>query len=305
MIRCSIIVVAALVASLAAMSMASVSDVHPFTTSRHRVGPFSVGNGYSSFNIPQAPYPSDAKGIIYWGDWIVVDEQQNVVPTGKVFLHHIMLSGVVSGSSILVTGSSDERATFGPNHLEWPFVMPTQNTLVAGSVLLVGYFTSATPVWIEYTVHSYTAAQMPPNPITALSSACAITVEVPQLGIGQVFNQTARWVMPVDGYLISAVGHLHVGGIASRLIDASGEQVCNSYAEHYTSKLPCFIECPTSCVDGAATYPALKHIEPCDIYRYYKAGSIFTMDVAYDARCAFSGCHGHLYLWYAASAKLD
>jgi len=288
-----------------ALAQPTISTTYPYSVSKHRVGPFSIGNEQASFAVPLAPYPSEAAGIVYWGKWLVYDANDKIVPHGKVFLHHIMLNGVVSGSSILVTGSSDERATFGPD-LKYNFVMPTKGPVtVQGSVLLVGYFSQPTAVWIEYEVHYYTAAQMPPNPINVLSSACAITVNVPKLGAGQIFNQTAEWSMPVDGYLITGVGHLHVGGVAVRLIEqGTGTQVCTSPASHFTQdELPCFIECPNECSNGPTTYPALKHIEHCDIYRWYPAGTKFTMDVAYDAVCSFSGGHGHLYMWYAPAPR--
>jgi len=297
-----------LVVLVLVVSLASADSRLPYTVSKHRLGPFAVHNEQVMYTILSAPIDDDAKGIVFWGNWVLYDARDNkVIPQGQVFLHHVMLFGLVMGQNILVAGSSDERTTFGPN-LRGNFVMPTDGTQVKGNVLLNGFLPEKRNIWIEYELHYYTAAQMPNNPIKVLATLSAINLEVPQLGAGRIYNQSADWYMPVDGYLVTAVAHLHVGGITGRLIDASnGDVVCDSPVIYHTlAELPCKIECPGTCAvgrGGLGAYPAIKSIRPCDIYRWYPSGTMFKMDIQYDASCSFSSNHGHLYMWYAPAPR--
>eukprot|EP01094_Clydonella_sp_ATCC50884_P018582 TRINITY_DN3460_c0_g1_i1.p1 TRINITY_DN3460_c0_g1~~TRINITY_DN3460_c0_g1_i1.p1 ORF type:complete len:331 (-),score=89.60 TRINITY_DN3460_c0_g1_i1:295-1242(-) len=272
------------------------------------VGPYNLAKGQHSFSVPSAPYPPDAGGILFWGGWVVRDvDSGEVVGEGGVFLHHIMLFGKNKGSNrMLITGSSDERATFGPQ-LHHPYYLNTDELTVAGSVLLVGYEKQRN-VKVEYDIEYVKKHDMPNDARFAISFSHAITITVPMDDEPEskplYKHPLSRYRIPTAGILLSMVGHLHVGGEAIRVYrddTAHADEkllFCASIAEHHYD-VPCFIECPTKCHSGAPTFPALKSLTSCtDEYVWMPEGSFLYLEASYHSECSFTGCHAQAYHWF-------
>merc|ERR1711907_167161 len=224
------------VAVLLVLCVVSVHAIYDVT--RMRVGPFNcVKDGSAeSFPISAAPFPDDAAGIQFWGDWRVLNaEDDSVVGTGEIFLHHIMLfGGNVDKKRMLITGSSDERATFGPQ-LSGRYFLNTDGLTVSGSVLLVNYGAPRT-VYVDYLIHYTRPELMPEEPRFAVSFYHAITIQVPMAPDVEDPESPPVYHHPVSRY-----------SMPESRTDFSWD-------------IPCFIECPTGCKDGGKSYPALKSI---------------------------------------------
>jgi hypothetical protein len=228
-----------------------------------RIGPFNLApDGQPGFesNSTQAnvPRPAGAFGMKSIS-FDVVDAAGTPVPHSAVHLHHVLLMNAgrrdqfCTGRAERFAGSGSERT---PISLYDPYAY-----LVGGSDQwnalwhIMNMSDTSRQVYIQYTI-GYQPGATAQNtrgvtPFFLDVTGCGNSqYDVPgNGGAGSVHTATRNWTMPWDGYLVTAGGHLHGGGIDITIKNNTTGDSCTMVA-HYEHTHPDgapgeITQCPT------------------------------------------------------------
>jgi hypothetical protein len=212
----------------------------------YTLGPFDLApmgqpgseDSGSASNIPRPPGGFGVKTLAF----DVVDAAGNPVPHGDVHLHHVVLMNSARQSQYCSNwperfgGSGSERT---------PISLPDPYAYMVGSADRWGAIwhvmndsDTARQVYIQYKV-GYQPGATSENtrgvtPFFLDVDGCGDSAyDVPgDGGAGSVHTNTRTWNVPWDGYLVSAGGHVHGGGIEVALRDDTSGAECRMVARY-------------------------------------------------------------------------
>lgn len=191
-----------------------------------RIGPFNLspdGQPGSESNSAQAnvPRPAGAFGMKTI-DFDIVDAAGNPVPHSAVHLHHVLLMNparqdAFCNRSERFAGSGSERT---PMSLYDPYAYMVGSSERWDALWhIMNTSTTQRQVYIQYKV-GYQPGATAQNtrgvtPFFLDVTGCGNSeYDVPgNGGAGSIHTNTRRWTVPWDGYMVTAGGHLHGGGI--------------------------------------------------------------------------------------------
>eukprot|EP00009_Paramoeba_aestuarina_P000196 CAMPEP_0201510084 /NCGR_PEP_ID=MMETSP0161_2-20130828/2923_1 /ASSEMBLY_ACC=CAM_ASM_000251 /TAXON_ID=180227 /ORGANISM="Neoparamoeba aestuarina, Strain SoJaBio B1-5/56/2" /LENGTH=217 /DNA_ID=CAMNT_0047905207 /DNA_START=981 /DNA_END=1631 /DNA_ORIENTATION=+ len=145
-----------------AMAMDGVEEV------TYTLGPFG-GSVMGPVKVPEGKF-----GVLYWGDWKLLNVQtKEEIPRGEVFLHHVFIYEGIKQESHFVSGSSDERVTWGPNFSigDNAIYLGDSNKpwTITGMLADVNYGLSQKKVLLQYTIRYWREDSIPENVNRALA----------------------------------------------------------------------------------------------------------------------------------------
>jgi hypothetical protein len=265
---------------------------------RFRVGPlymqpsgqwFDTSVGYQT-NLPR---PSGAFGIKSMSIDIV-HASGNPVPRHDAHLHHIVMGNNAHrdpycGGNERFAGAGAERN---------PIVLPDPYTYLVGANdgwsatwEVVNEADRAQTVYIEYDVgYQRGATAENSRGVRAFFldvSGCTAAYNVPgDGGPDSVHTLTRTWQAPWDGYLVTAVGHMHDGGIDLSLRDDVRGVHCTMTAHYEPAHEP-----------GHENPP--HEITRCPVHVRVEAGQPFSVISRYDNSEPHAGAMGivRAYAW--------
>jgi hypothetical protein len=226
-----------------------------------RIGPFNLapeGQSGSESESTQAnvPRPAGAFGMKSI-NFDIVDAAGTPVPHSAVHLHHVLLMNnsrrdPLCNRAERFAGSGSERT---PMSLYDPYAYMVGASDQWNSLWhIMNTSTTARQVYIQYTI-GYQPGATAQNtrgvtPFFLDITRCGNSeYDIPgDGGPGSVHTATQSWTVPWDGYLVTAGGHLHGGGIDITLRnDATGDAcTMNAHYEHSHGDAPGEITaCPT------------------------------------------------------------
>jgi hypothetical protein len=245
-----------------------------------RIGPFNLspeGQPGSESNTSRAnvPRPSGTFGMKSIS-FDLVDAAGNPVPHSAVHLHHVLLMNPAR-TSPFCTNWSERFAGSGSERT--PITLPDPYAYMVGSserwnALWHIMNTSDAPqeVYIQYTV-GYQPGATAQNtrgvtPFFLDVTGCGNSeYDVPgNGGPGSVHTMSRTWSAPWEGYLVTAGGHLHGGGIDIAIRDDADGLECRMVANY----------------DHQHPHDAPGSITRCPVHEHIGAGQPFTVTSRYD-----------------------
>lgn len=286
--------------SIFALQLAVSSVVQEGT---YTLGPLKSGGISGGAKVPQG-----ISGIIYWGDWVVLNAKtKEVIPRGEFFLHHIFIyERTKQMQSFYVSGASDERVTWGPDLPEGKYVYYADSSSHWTFSGMLSAITFKDPVLIQYTIRYYKESDLPVGFMKTMGVSFTSLPAHSEKGATEEFGYaSSKAHVSLSGpqgsqaTMVYAVGHVHVGGVAVNITNAAtGEEMCFSMTTHMEDT-PCYIECPSKC-NGVEKYNALETISHCeDMNKRFKISDGIDIYPIYDSRCGYTGLHGSVFAWYA------
>jgi hypothetical protein len=267
-----------------------------------RLGPFNLNPAgqWGDENVgfrTNLPRPSGAFGIKTI-NFDIVDADGNPVPREDVHLHHIVMGN--SAHQDPYCGGNERFAGAGAERN--PIVLPDPYAYLVGANDtwsatwdVVNESDRNLSVYIEYDVGLQRGA-------TAENSrgvraffldvtGCFAQYNVPgNGGPDSVHTMTRTWTVPWDGYLVTAVGHMHGGGIDLTLRDGASGRECTMTARYQDHGHD----------DGHETPP--HEITRCPVHVPVQQGESFSVVSRYDNSAPLSGVMGivRAYAWPGA-----
>jgi hypothetical protein len=248
--------------------------------STFRIGPFNLApegqpgseSNATQANVPRPPGGFGMKSIAF----DLVDAAGNPVPHSAVHLHHVLLMNPARTSPYCANWS--ERFA-GAGSERTPMSLPDPYAYMVGSnerwnALWHVMNTSDSPqqVFIQYTV-GYQPGATAQNtrgvtPFFLDVTGCGNSeYDVPgNGGPGSVDTLSRTWSAPWDGYLVTAGGHLHGGGIDIAIRDEADGLECKMVAQY----------------DHQHPHDAPGSITRCPIHEHIGAGQQVTVTSRYD-----------------------
>jgi hypothetical protein len=245
----------------------------------YTLGPFNLApagqpgseSEASQANIPRPPGGFGLKTM----DFDLVDGSGTPIPHSAAHLHHVVLSNPARTSQTCgyaerFAGAGSERT---PMSLPGPYaymVGSTERWNALWHVMNTG--DTALEVYIQYKV-GYQPGATAANtravtPFFLDVTGCGNSeYDVPgNGGAGSVHTLSRSWTVPWDGYLVSAGGHLHGGGIDIALRDEASGLECRMVAQyghsHPHDSPGSITRCPIHVqVDGGAQYSVVSRYD--------------------------------------------
>ena len=246
----------------------------------YRIGPFALApegqpgseSQATRANVPRPPGAFGMKSIRF----DIVDAAGNAIPHGAVHLHHVLLMNPARTSPYCgnwperFAGAGSERT---PMSLANPYAyMVGSNERWNALWHIMNMSDAPQEVYIQYTV-GYQPGATAQNtravtPFFLDVTGCGnSTYDVPgDGGPGSVHTRSRTWTAPWDGYLVTAGGHLHGGGIDIAIRDDADGLECKMVA-HYDHPHP---------------HDAPSSITTCPTHEQIGAGQTFTVTSRYD-----------------------
>lgn len=210
-----------------------------------RVGPIDLApagqSGATNFGFRLTmPRPTGSFGIKTM-NFDIVDQAGNPVPRHDVHLHHIVMSSNAAPEpycfgSERFAGAGAER---NPIILPDPYAYLVDGDDVWGANWeIVNESTQAqNGIYIEYEIGLQRGANAENSRAVRAFfldvTGCRAAYNVPgNGGPGSIHTATRTWTAPWDGYLVTAVGHMHGGGIDLSLRDDLTGRVCTMTATY-------------------------------------------------------------------------
>lgn len=263
-----------------------------------RIGPFSLapagqwGDSNAGFRS-NLPRPSGAFGIKTM-NFDIVDADGDPVPRHDVHLHHIVMGS--SAHQDAYCGGNERFAGAGAERN--PIILPDPYAYLVGpddgwsaTWDVVNTSNQAQTVYVEYDIGLQPGATSENSrPVRAFFldvTGCFTQYNVPgNGGPDSVHTATRSWSAPWDGYLVTAVGHLHEGGIDLSLQDDASGTRCTMTAHYEDAHEP-----------GHENPP--HEITRCPIHVQFDAGQRFSVISRYDNSAPHSGVMGivRAYAW--------
>lgn len=245
-----------------------------------RIGPFNLapeGQAGSETNSSQAnvPRPSGAFGMKTIS-FDLVDAAGNPIPHSAVHLHHVLLMNPArttpfcSNFSERFAGAGSERT---PMSLPDPYAyMVGANERWNALWHLMNTSTTNQQVYIQYKV-GYQPGATAQNtrgvtPFFLDVDGCGDSeYDVPgNGGPGSVHTNTRTWTAPWGGYITSAGGHLHGGGIDITIRNDATGAACTMTAKY----------------EHTHPHDAPGSITTCPVHKRFEAGQQFSVTARYD-----------------------
>jgi hypothetical protein len=211
-----------------------------------RIGPFNLApagqSGAENVGFEtNLPRPSGAFGIKTM-NFDIVDENGNPVPRHDAHLHHVVMSSSAAQDSYCFgnerfAGAGAER---NPIILPDPYAyMVGPNDTWGATWDVINEADHAQTVYIEYDIGLQRGASAENSRgVRAFFldvTGCFAAYNVPgDGGPDSVHTRTRTWEAPWDGYLVTAVGHLHAGGLDLTLRDEESGRECTMNAHYET-----------------------------------------------------------------------
>ena len=245
-----------------------------------RIGPFSLApegqpgseSETSRANVPRPPGSFGMKSITF----DVVDVAGNPVPHSAVHLHHVLLMNPARTSPYC---SNWPERFAGAGSERTPMSLPDPYAYLVGSNErwnalwhLMNTSDTTREVYIQYTVGYQPAATAQNSrgvtPFFLDVTGCGnSTYDVPgNGGPGSVHTLARTWAAPWNGYLVTAGGHLHGGGIDIAIRDNADGLQCTMVAKY----------------DHTHPHDAPGSISTCPTHEHIGAGQTFTVTSRYD-----------------------
>jgi hypothetical protein len=246
----------------------------------YRIGPFTLApegqpGSESQASRANVPRPSGAFGMKSIS-FDLVDAAGNPVPHSAVHLHHVLLMNPARTSPYCsnwperFAGSGSERT---PMSLPDPYAYMVRSDERWNALWhLMNMSDTTRDVYIQYTVGyqpgATTQNSRPVTPFFLDVTGCGnSTYDIPgNGGPGSVHTLARTRSAPWDGYLVTAGGHLHGGGIDIAIRDNADGLECKMVAK-YDHTHP--LDAPTS-------------ITTCPTHEQIGAGQTFTVTSRYD-----------------------
>jgi hypothetical protein len=249
-------------------------------TSTHRIGPFTLapdGQPGSETEASRANVPRPAGGFGMKSiTFDVVDAAGNPVPHSAVHLHHVLLMNPARTSPFC---SNWPERFAGAGSERTPISLPDPYAYMVGSgerwnALWHLMNTSDTPreVYIQYTVGyqpgATTQNSRAVTPFFLDVTGCGnSTYDVPgNGGPGSIHSLARTWTAPWSGYLVTAGGHLHGGGIDIGIRDDADGLECKMIAKY----------------EHSHPHDAPGSITTCPTHEQIGAGQTVTVTSRYD-----------------------
>jgi hypothetical protein len=215
-----------------------------------RVGPLTMQPSGQWFDTSTGyrtglPRPSGSFGIKSV-NFDIVDEAGNPVPRHDAHLHHIVMGTSAQNDSYCPGGERFAGAGAERN----PIVLPDPYTYLVGTNdtwsatwEVVNESDQALTAYIEYDIgYQRGANEQNSRGVRAFFldvAGCTAAYNVPgDGGPGSIHTQTRTWTAPWDGYLVTAVGHMHGGGIDLTLRDDERGVTCTMTAHYEAAHEP-------------------------------------------------------------------
>ena len=248
--------------------------------STQRIGPFTLApegqpgseSQASRANVPRPPGAFGMKSISF----DVVDAAGNPVPHSAVHLHHVLLmnpartSPYCSNWAERFAGAGSERTAIS---LPDPYAyMVGSNERWNALWHIMNMSDTTREVYIQYTVGYQPGATAQNSravtPFFLDVTGCGnSTFDVPgNGGPGSVHTLARTWAAPWDGYMVTAGGHLHGGGIDIAIRDNADGLQCTMVAKY----------------DHTHPHDAPGSISTCPTHEQIGAGQTFTVTSRYD-----------------------
>lgn len=266
--------------------------------STYRIGPLNLqpagqwwdtSVGYQT-NLPR---PSGAFGIKTMS-FDIVDANGTPVPRHDAHLHHIVMGN--NAHQDPYCGGNERFAGAGAERN--PIVLPDPYAYLVGADdawsatwEVVNEASRAQTVYIEYDI-AYQRGATAENSRGVRAffldvAGCLTQYNVPgNGGPGSVHTATRTWTAPWDGYLVTAVGHMHAGGIDLSLRDEARGVQCTMTAGYEDAHEP-----------GHENPP--HEITRCPIHVQVQEGQRFSVISRYDNSAPQTGAMGivRAYAW--------
>jgi hypothetical protein len=225
-----------------------VKQQYPYKEKNYTIGPFSNPKITGSLH---GHLPHGRTGIIYWGDWLLLNSHtQQVIPRKSYTLHHIYCYQKNKYFKLFASGTSDERVTWGPHfplNGNYLYISHSENEWIYSGV--IQNLTNVSEVLLQYTIRYYEEKDFPPKYQQVIGMSFTSLPLHPLKDATQTFTPftTREHISLLGPYhstaeIVYVVGHLHVGGIGVNITNSrTGEEICYSVASHNPSVL-CYLE---------------------------------------------------------------
>jgi hypothetical protein len=249
-------------------------------TGTFRIGPFSLApegqpgseTEASRANVPRPPGSFGMKSITF----DVVDSAGNPVLHSAVHLHHVLLMNPARTSPFC---SNWPERFAGAGSERTPMSLPDPYAYLVGSSErwnalwhLMNMSDTSREVYIQYTVGYQPGATAQNSrgvtPFFLDVTGCGnSTYDIPgNGGPGSVHTLARTWSAPWNGYMVTAGGHLHGGGIDIAIRDNADGLQCTMVAKY----------------DHVHPHDAPTSISTCPTHEQIGAGQTFTVTSRYD-----------------------
>lgn len=262
-----------------------------------RLGPFDLApmgqagdqNRGSRTNVPR---PAGAFGIKSM-TFDLVDVNGDPIPREMAHLHHVLLMNPAHRDQFCnraerFAGSGAERT---PLSLPGPYAyMVGANDSWNALWHVMNMSDEAQRVYIQYDVGyepgATTTNSRPVTPLFLDVTGCGNSeYDVPgDGGPGSVHTSTRTFTSPADGYLVTAAGHLHEGGIDISIRDDASGLVCTMNAHYEEPMEPGMMNPPSE-------------ITTCPIHERVHAGGQYSVISRYDNSMPRQGVMGIVFAY--------
>jgi len=238
------------------------------------------------------PAPDQIVEIAHFGSFQPTFEDGRVIPRSVFYLHHILAYDTITGD--FITGASNERANWGPDHLPYPYrqVLKPGAQVRANGFHMNALTAQSIHFYINYTVTYKVHVPTDPAIRVVRSFYWLDNYNVPGGGERNSTHVRARHnTIPWDMVIVSMNGHLHQGG--KRIVtefEADGRDphtLCIAY-NLYKSDYPCFWDCADIC-PYANDWPAQWGSTTCYMELPARAGERVLSFAEYDNSCKWRG----------------
>jgi hypothetical protein len=188
------------------------------------------------------PAPDQIVEIAHFGSFQPTFEDGSVIPRSVFYLHHILAYDTMSGD--FVTGASNERANWGPDHLPYPYrqVLKPGAQVRANGFHMNALTAQSIHFYINYTVTYKVHVPTDPAIRVVRSFYWLDNYNVPGGGERNSTHVRARHnTIPWDMVIVSMNGHLHQGGKRCAL-----PTICTSLTTRASGIVPKSAPTPTT-----------------------------------------------------------
>ena len=257
-----------------------------------RLGPFDLAamgqpGDQSVSSQANVPRPTGAFGIKTM-TFDLVDANGNPIPRDMAHLHHVLLMNTARRDQFCnrterFAGAGAERT---PLSLPDPYAyMVAANDSWSALWHVMNMSDQAQRVYAQYEIGyqpgATTTNSRPVRPFFLDVTGCGNSeYDVPgDGGPGSVHTNTRTFTAPWDGYLVTAGGHLHEGGIDISIRDDASGLVCTMNARYAEPMAPGMMNPPSE-------------ITTCPIHQRIHAGAHYSVISRYDNSMPRQGVMG-------------
>jgi hypothetical protein len=275
-------------------------------TETFRLGPFNLTPAGQSGDTDlgfetNVPRPSGVFGIKTM-NFDIVDEAGNPVPREAAHLHHIVMSSNAApepycfGSERFAGAGAERNPIILPD--PYAYLVDANDTWGATWEVVNESDQPLNNIYIEYEIGLQRGANAENSRgVRAFFldvTGCRAAYNVPgDGGPGSVHTATRTWTAPWDGYLVTAVGHMHGGGLNLTIRDELSGRECRMNATYSDDH---------GHGGGGGDHGHMSppyEISRCPIHVRFEQGQRFTVISRYDNSQPIQGAMGivRAYAW--------